>query len=169
MDKIDFLALSNSISNQANFTNNMFADIERRNREQIQMVERANREVREQRARDSRNLEILAENSVETVDSLKEMNQTLKESNNYLREQNKILNQRISDISDILNALVDESEENAENREKLMQQMLALAVEMNVTLDDVSSGVNWKGTGVNSAVTGVFMGLQCYLHQKGLL
>ena len=133
------------------------------------MVERANREVREQRARDSRNLEILAENSVETVDSLKEMNQTLKESNNYLREQNKILNQRISDISDILNALVDESEENSENREKLMQQMLALAVEMNVTLDDVSSGVNWKGTGVNTAVTGVFMGLQCYLHQKGLL
>lgn len=168
MDKTDFSGLNLAIQNQANIAGNIMSGLERQRQDNLRMIEMANKERREQRAKDSRNLEILAENSVETVESLKEMNQTLKESNQFLRQQNNILTEKISDIGSILLQLIQVTEENAEEHEDMMKQALALSVEISKSLDD-SSKFDWKGMISDMGVSGVFMVLQALLHGKGLL
>lgn len=168
MDKADFSGLNLAIQNQANIAGNIMSGLERQQQENLRMIERANKEIREQRAKDSRNLEVLAENSVETVESLKEMNQTLKESNQFLRQQNNILTEKISDIGSILLQLIQVTEENAEEHEDMMKQALALSVEISKSLDD-SNKFDWKGMISDMGVSGVFMVLQALLHGKGLL
>ena len=168
MDKADFSGLNLAIQNQANIAGNIMSGLERQQQENLRMIERANKEIREQRAKDSRNLEVLAENSVETVESLKEMNQTLKESNQFLRQQNNILTEKISDIGSILLQLIQVTEENAEEHEDMMKQALALSVEISRSLDD-SNKFDWKGMISDMGVSGVFMVLQALLHGKGLL
>lgn len=113
-------------------------------------------------------LRIIAENSEETVASLKETNAILKENNQLLREKNDMLSEKLQSIADIIESLVEFSKEASEDQEELMKQALSLAVQLNVTVEE-NGKLNWKEKFANMSISAVMVGLQVFLHQHGLI
>ena len=113
-------------------------------------------------------LRIIAENSEETVASLKETNAILKENNQLLREKNDMLSEKLQGITDIIESLAEFSKEASEDQEELMKQALSLAVQLNVTAEE-NGKFNWKETFANTSISAAMVGLQVFLHQHGLI
>ncbi len=71
-------------------------------------------------------------------------------------------------MSQLLGNLFDlESEQGEEQREQ-MRQALALAVQIDMSITE-NGKFDWKDALANTTTTGLFMALQVYLHNKGLL
>lgn len=64
--------------------------------------------------------------------------------------------------------MVEGTKEADENQEEMMRQALALAVQLNVTVEE-NSKFNWKELLANTSINAVFLGIQCFLHQHGIL
>lgn len=141
---------------------------EERQRETFRAVETA-REERERNEREKReSLKRIADNSEDTVNSLKETNELLRQNNELLKLENENLSQRLDDISRILSKLFELEEENGDAQKDLLQQAVALAVQIDMSITE-NGKFDWKSALANTTTTGLFMGLQVYLHSKGLL
>lgn len=131
-------------------------------------INKANEERRKKEEKDTLNLQIIANNSEETVKALKESNELLKENNQLLREKNEELNSRLGKIKDIIDYMAEISKEASENQEDLMKQALDLVLQLNIT-EEKNGNINWKEFLTNSSVSVVLLGLQVFLHQRGLM
>ena len=124
------------------------------------------RERNEQEKRDS--LKRIADNSEDTVNALKETNELLRQNNELLKRENESLSQRLEQVNKILENLFELEEENGEEQKELIQQALALAIQIDMSISE-NGKFDWKSAFANTTTTGLFMGLQVYLHSKGLL
>ena len=129
----------------------------------------ATQRERERNEREQReNIRRIADNSEDTVNALKETNELLRQNNELLKRENESLSGKLDEINKILGNLFDLEEENGEEQKELLQQALALAVQIDMSITQ-NGKFDWKGTLANTTTTGLFMGLQVYLHSKGLL
>lgn len=58
--------------------------------------------------------------------------------------------------------------ENGADQKELLRQAVALAVQIDMSITE-NGKFDWKNAFANTTTTGLFMGLQVYLHNKGLL
>lgn len=168
MDKLDISNLQLNLQPTTNFAQNIMADMEAQQRSTINAINVANRERARNEAEKRESLRIIAENSEETVASLKETNAILKENNQLLREKNDMLSEKLQGITDIIESLAEFSKEASEDQEELMKQALSLAVQLNVTAEE-NGKFNWKETFANTSISAAMVGLQVFLHQHGLI
>lgn len=124
------------------------------------------RERNEQEKRES--LKRIANNSEDTVNALKETNELLKQNNELLKRENEWLSQKLDKVGSILGDLFEFEEGKVDEQTELMRQAVALAVQIDMSITE-NGKFDWKGTLANTTTTGLFMGLQVYLHNKGLL
>lgn len=124
------------------------------------------RERNEQEKRES--LKRIANNSEDTVNALKETNELLKQNNELLKRENEWLSQKLDKVGSILGDLFEFEEGKVDEQTELMRQAVALAVQIDMSIAE-NGKFDWKGTLANTTTTGLFMGLQVYLHNKGLL
>lgn len=124
------------------------------------------RERNEQEKRES--LRRIADNSQDTVNALKETNELLKQNNELLKRENESLSQRLDEMSKILGGLFELEEENSDEQKELLRQAVALAIQIDMSITE-NGKFDWKNALTNTTTTGLFMGLQVYLHNKGLL
>lgn len=124
------------------------------------------RERNEQEKRES--LKRIANNSEDTVNALKETNELLKQNNELLKRENEWLSQKLDNMGSILGDLFEFEEGKADEQTELMRQAVALAIQIDMSITE-NGKFDWKGTLANTTTTGLFMGLQVYIHNKGLL
>lgn len=124
------------------------------------------RERNEQEKRE--NLRRIADNSQDTVNALKETNELLKQNNDLLKRENESLSQRLDEVSKILAGLFELEEENGDEQKELLRQAVALAIQIDMSITE-NGKFDWKNALTSTTTTGLFMGLQVYLHNKGLL
>lgn len=129
----------------------------------------ATQRERERNEREQReNIRRIADNSEDTVNALKETNELLRQNNELLKHENENLSLRLDEINKILADLFEVEKENGEDQKELLRQAVALAVQIDMSIAE-NGKFDWKGTLANTTTTGLFMGLQVYLHSKGLL
>lgn len=167
MDKIDLPKLN--IQPSASLAQNIFGDIEQRNRETMRAIEASHREKARHEAEKRADLKRIADNSEETVLSLRETNAVLRDSNDVLKENNRLLKEKneelsvkLSGLNELLEKLIQSAIENGEDAEEMMRQSLALQVEISKSLDD-SNKFDWKGTLANASISAILTAIQMYL------
>ena len=134
-------------------------DFIERQRRFITAIDEAKEEREKNEEEKMNNLRLIAENSAEMVNSLKE-------SNRLLEEQNESLELRLQGLYDTINQLADSIKETSQNRDEIMERALALAVQLNETADE-SRKPNWKEILSDLSIDTVILGLQIFLKQKG--
>lgn len=129
----------------------------------------ATQRERERNEREQReNIRRIADNSEDTVNALKETNELLKQNNELLKRENENLSLRLDEINKILTDLFGVEKENGDDQKELLRQAVALAVQIDMSIIE-NGKFDWKDALANTTTTGLFMGLQVYLHSKGLL
>ena len=151
-----------------NIAQSALAEITEQQRTAQNAIFEAARQRERNEAEKRKDLKRIADNSEETVTSLKETNAILKENNQLLREKNDSLTEKLQAINDVIERLVSISKEMGEDQEELMKQALSLAVQLNVT-EEENGKFNWKETFANASISTGMIGLQMFLHQHGLL
>lgn len=156
------------LSYSANLCQTVAREIEENQKKALRAVEVARRErERVEQERDA-NLKRMADNSDETVNSLKEMNELLKNSNELLKRENENLIQKLSDMNLILINLFSVEVENGKEQNALMKQAVELATQ--IEMATLNNGkFDWKEMLANTTASTLFMALQVLLHSKGLL
>jgi len=146
----------------------IYRQMEETHRESFKAMEEVveERERNEQEKRE--NLKRIADNSEDTVNALKKTNELLKQNNELLKRENENLSNKLDDVSKILGKLFGLEEENGEEQKELMRQAVALAVQIDMSIAD-NGKFDWKEVLANTTASGLFMALQVYLHNKGLL
>lgn len=125
----------------------------------------AAREEREQNEKEKRDaLKRIADNSEDTVNSLKETNELLRENNELLKSEN----QRLKDYLELINNLFAMEKENSEEQIELLRQATAIAVQIDMSINE-NGKFNWKELLANTSSATVFTAIQVFLHSKGLL
>lgn len=168
MDGFDFSNIKFDLTSQMNMTQGIMADMENQHQAMIDSIAAANEERWKNEEEKKQSLRKIAENSEETVNSLKEANSILKENNLLLREKNEVLLKKLEEIGSAINILLDVTMESDENQEDMMKQALALAVQLNVAMED-NGKLNWKEVMANTSISSMILALQVFLHQRGLL
>lgn len=168
MDNFDMSKFNMSLQTSYDMAQDISWEFEENQRNAIRALEmtRQEQERKEQEKRD--NLKRIADNSDDTVSSLKEINDLLRQNNELLQKENDILNEKLLGIHQVLKNLFELEKENGENQEELMKQALSLAVQIDMSIAD-NGKFDWKGALSNISTSGLFMGLQVYLHQHGLI
>lgn len=123
------------------------------------------RERNEQEKRDS--LRRIADNSEDTVNTLKKTNALLEENNELLKRENENLSQRLNDIQLILLNLFSVEVDNGKDQQELMKQAIELASKIDMSIA-ATGKFDWKGVAADTTITGLFMALQVYLRSKGI-
>ncbi len=124
------------------------------------------RKRNEQEKRDS--LRRIAENSEDTVKSLKEINELLSENNALLKRENEKLLNQLNDVKVLIGNLFDMEDIKGEEHKILMQQAIELASKIDASI--IANGkFDWKTVFADTSITGMFMALQIYFHNKGLM
>jgi cysteinyl-tRNA synthetase len=150
---IDYSALANS----AKQTEELYASIEEA-REEHFLQEKQKREALKQ----------IAANSEHTVNSLKETNDLLRENNELLKKENAQLTGALNEIKQVLKCLFDVEKENGDDHTELLRQATALAVQIDMSINETGK-LNWKELIANNTSNALLMGIQVFLHNKGLL
>ena len=150
---------------QLSLTNNFLDDfnikIQRDMAEQNKMIEESWRRREAKEAEQKATLNRIVENTGATVDELKE-------SNKILKQTNDLLNEKLSTMSRTLDNLFDFASEDADEQKELLKEANEIARQIEISI--IQNGkFDWKSMIVNTSSSGFFMGLQVYLHSKGLL
>lgn len=142
--------------------------IEESQRESFKVMQEAaeEREYNEREKRES--LKRIADNSEDTVNALKETNELLKQNNELLKRENESLSQKLDEVNGILENLFELDAENGDDQKELLRQAVTLAVQIDMSIAE-NGKFDWKSALTNTTTTGLFMALQVYLHNKGLL
>jgi predicted RNase H-like nuclease (RuvC/YqgF family) len=168
MDGLDFSKIKFELKAPMSSCMRELSDYGIRQQEIMDSITEANNERRREEEEQRQNIRKIAENSEETVNSLKETNTILKENNELLKEKNEILVSKLDEINNVINLLVNATREESKNQEDVMEQALALAVQLNVATEE-NSKVNWKELIANTSINTVLLSLQVFLNQRGLL
>jgi seryl-tRNA synthetase len=139
LSNIDLSGINRAVANSARQASDIFSGLEESRRLAIKASEE--REKRENENHD--NLEMIEKNTLITIEALQETNSLLKENNALLKEKNDKLEQSLGEISGILKDLLVVNVENGDDQKEQMQQVMALACEISVTLDK-GEKINWK-------------------------
>lgn len=143
-------------------------EMEDNQRSALRAVEASRREQKRAEQERNANLRRIADNSEDTVNSLREMNELLKGNNELLRRENENLSQKLSDMNLILINLFSVEVENGREQNELMKQAVELATQIELSI--VNNGkFDWKEILANTTANALFMALQVLLHSKGLL
>lgn len=139
LSNIDLSGFNQALANSAKQANEVFSSIEESRRLAIKASEE--RIKRENENHD--NLEMIEKNTSITIEALQETNSLLKENNALLKEKNDKLEKTLDEIRVLLKESLVVDQENGEIQKEQMQQILALACEISVTLDK-GEMINWK-------------------------
>lgn len=151
-----------------NMCQSISREIEENQRNAMRAIEATQREKERNEREKRENLKRIADNSEDTVKALKETNELLRQNNELLKRENENLSQRLAEMNKILGNLFELEEENGDDQKELLRQAVALAVQIDMSITE-NGKFDWKGALANTTTTGLFMGLQVYLHNKGLL
>lgn len=151
-----------------NMCQSISREIEENQRNAMRAIEATQREKERNEREKRENLKCIADNSEDTVKALKETNELLRQNNELVKRENENLSQRLTEMNKILGNLFELEEENGDDQKELLRQAVALAVQIDMSITE-NGKFDWKGALVNTTTTGLFMGLQVYLHNKGLL
>ena len=137
--------------------------------EEIERIERENIRLKAMQEKENHdNLNSIAQDSHETVQALREMNEVLKENNELLRKKAEDLETKLGDISDILRLLFDVDNRSCEMQEEELLQIHALE---NQILDALKrkEKINWKEAVTSTGIQAVFSVICSVLQTKGIL
>ncbi len=164
MDSFERPVLNLDLSSQYNSAMGV-AEKMKLNRESIDAMARKQEEIEEEKRV---NLRRIADNSEETVNSLKETNELLKKQIGLLEEKNEKLNVQLDEIIGAIKLLVEVTRDVGDTQEKNMTQANALALQLCVTAEE-NVKFDWKTFLANTSANGLMLGLQVFLHQHGLI
>ncbi len=136
---LDLRAVSQSMANSAKMASYISDSFQKK--ERLEAEEKKLREKRENENHD--NLEMIEKNTSITIEALQETNSLLKENNALLEEKNDELEKALGEISTLLKESLVVDQENGAIQKEQMQQVMALACEISVTLDK-GEKINWK-------------------------
>lgn len=173
MSEVDFSKMSfNPLGNIKPQLSADFSAIIRNSARQNMEVFSAMEEAREERlAQEKEKREALiriADNSENTVSSLKETNDLLRENNDLLRKENSYLSSTLDEMNNVLKSLFEFEKEIGNDNNDLLRQATALAVQIDMSINE-NGKLNWKELLANYTSSAIFMGIQVFLHNKGLL
>ncbi len=168
MDPFDISEFQLALMPQINASQRIMADLEKQHQDMIETMAEANEERARNEEEKRTSLRKIAEYSEETVNSLKETNSILKENNRLLKEKNETLNIKLEEIAKVITELASITKEECENQDDMMKQALALAVQLNITAEE-NTKLSWKDVLANTSAGAFILGLQVFLHQRGVL
>lgn len=148
--------------------NRMREQVEESHRESFIAMQEAAEERELNEREKCENIKRIADNSEDTAHALKETNELLKQNNELLKRENESLSQKLDEVNRVLGNLFDLEAENGDDQKELLRQAVALAVQIDMSIAE-NGKFDWKGTLANTTTTGLFMALQMYLHNKGLI
>ncbi len=85
-----------------------------------------------------------------------------------MENDNKRLNTQVEEIVRIINFLVEITQKANDKQSESMETVNALALQLNLTAEE-NSKFDWKKFIADTSVNGIFLGIQLYLKQHGLL
>lgn len=145
----------------ANIVPQAIANVGKEQERLIAQISKINQEKARQVAETQNNIRQIANSSTET-------NELLREQNSILKENNKLLSEKLKGINRTLDDLFNLTELTSSEQTELMREANDLAKQIEINI--VKNGkFDIKDFAVNTSVTGLFMGLQVFLHNKGLL
>lgn len=145
-----------------------FDAINRQQQAALDSIQAANEERAAHEKEKREALKRIADNSEDTVNSLKETNELLRENNRLLRNENERLSESLTGIQNILSRLFDLEQETGDDQTELLRQATALAVQIDMSINE-NGKFNWKDFIGNTTSSGLILALQVYLHSKGIL
>lgn len=114
------------------------------------------------------NLEMIEKNTSITIEALQETNSLLKENNALLKEKNDELEKALGEISTLLKESLVVDQENGVIQKEQMQQILAIACDISVTLDK-GENINWKDKFADLGVQFIPAVLMEVLRMRGII
>ena len=160
MEKFERPTISFDLSHQYNSAKSIMDSMEQNRALQIKHEE--NEEEKREYLRN------ISDNSGETLNVLKEMNEILKKQNQLLEQENGQLNSQLKEIVEVITLLVNVTKDASSTMDDDMKQANALALQLCVTSEE-NEKFDWKTFLANTSINGVMLGLQIFLHQHGLL
>ena len=164
MTRMDCYGFNKAIANSAKEVSYIAEQIEETKRIELEEKQRKNIQDRENHD----NLGYLAQNSLETINVLKEMNQVLKNHVELLEKERDGLENHLTDIYKVLSEVLETDIQNGEEQRELLQQANALACEISSTLDR-GEKINWKDKTADGGVQVVISALGILMKMKGIL
>lgn len=139
LSNIDLSGINRTVANSARQASDIFSSLEESRRLAIKASEERVKHENENHD----NLEMIEKNTSITIEALQETNYLLKENNALLKEENDELEKALGEISTLLKESLVVDQENGAIQKEQMQQIMALACEISVTLDK-GEKINWK-------------------------
>lgn len=123
---------------------------------------------REQRDSENHdNLESIAQNTGESVEYLKELNEALKKSNELLEEKNESLQVELSNVLELLHSIFDVEQDRVEENREFMRQATELACDIDMSLKK-GERINWKDKAVDTGIQVIFQAFEILLKMNGI-
>ncbi len=155
--------------NLANATSAQMAARIGEDMEHTRKINQLEYEKREQRASENHdNIAILANNSYEAIEALKENNSLLREQKEALEKSVMNLQSSLDSIVNILGDIFTVDYIHADDEKKLLQEANALACEIAVSLES-GERIDWKDKVIDGGVQAAVAGIGVVLKNRGII